>query len=141
MSPQGNSRSSSPRAARSHSSSVGSRIRPGVPSRSPSQRQYAVAASQVTPVTGWSTGASGEGRPVARANAAHRPTVTCVRAIRNAGTRTRLRGASLRYHSTGTPVRAYRSATSSIASAGVPRSSQPSGTSTQTTGRQAGRTP
>lgn len=104
-----------------------------MPDRAPSRRQYAVAASQVTPVTGWSAGAPGGGRPVARANGTRCPTATCVRAIRNAGTRTRLRGASLRYHSTGTPVRAYRSATSATASAGVPRSSQPSGTSTQST--------
>lgn len=104
--PQGNSRSSSPRAARSHSVSVGSR-RPGSPIRSPSQRQYATARSWPTPVTGWSAGASdGVTPPVSRANSRHWPTVTGVRAIRKAGTRTRVRGASFRYQSSGTPVSA-----------------------------------
>lgn len=57
-------------------------------------------------MTGWSADARVTGRPVAAANRAHWPTVTGVRAIRNAGTWISARGTSFAYHSTGTPVSA-----------------------------------
>ncbi len=52
------------------------------PSHSPTQRQWAVAACQVTPVTGWCAGPWGTARPVTAAKGVHRPIVTGVRAIR-----------------------------------------------------------
>lgn len=74
-------------------------------------------------MTGWSAGPCAAGRPVAAAKRVHWPTVTGVRAIRNAGTWISARGASFMYLTPGSrwsdrdrqggvpafsPVRPYR---------------------------------
>ena len=87
-----------PRAARSHSASVGSRT--AAPGRE-RQAQYATASCQLTPTTGRSSrrnaGLShsrGGSRPAASRNAAYSARVTGWTAIRNPSTHTRWTGRS-----------------------------------------------
>src|SRR5262249_24802151 len=88
-----------PRAARSHSASVGSRQRP--PHSAASQSANATASCQLTPTTGWSAPSKprlphhgGGGASVAHKNAENSAFVTGVRPIANADTETRRDGPS-----------------------------------------------
>src|SRR6185503_15184516 len=83
-SPHGNRRGSVPRAAFSHSASVGS--------RPPAQLQTAVASCQSTNVTGWSSGAGqcgGRAAPPSATKPAYCSLVTGVRPSSKASTSTR----------------------------------------------------
>lgn len=128
-SPHGYVRRSSPRAARTHSSSVGSRT--AAPRSAASASHNANVCSAPT-VAGWSGPASSTGTiEVSGASARTCATVSRVRMTRNAGTFTVRRGTSFSSQAGSTPARSDAASSARTVPRSDPITTSPAGTSTR----------